>query len=184
MNNVSVELRGTRLTAEVSGDRLRDPVAVQSRDLPAASVREVAVGAAARGSGAAADNMGAAALYRPVTKRIATAEPGRLLPGHSDELDGATVPGTEAGSPWQWVRGPATGVTMPQGALSRPTQDAELHLGDNTAPVLLRDAPAGDYTVEDEAPVGPRPGCSAGRSRAVRERRPLVQARPLRPSAH
>ncbi|MFE4453686.1 family 43 glycosylhydrolase [Streptomyces sp. NPDC056796] len=154
-NNVSVEVRGRRLTAEVTGDRLRDPVAVQSRDLPASAVREGAVGAAARGAGAAADNVGAAALYRPVTKRVAVAPPGRLLPGYGDEFDTNTVPGTRAGSPWQWVRGPAAGVTMSGGALSWPTQDAELHLGDNTASVLLRDAPEGDFTVETKLRFAP-----------------------------
>ena len=34
------------------------------------------------------------------------------------------------------------------GALVWPTQAAELHLGNNTASVLLRDAPDGDYMVE------------------------------------
>ncbi|MFD9504910.1 hypothetical protein [Streptomyces sp. NPDC060035] len=37
---------------------------------------------------------------------------------------------------------------MAGGALSWPTQDAELYLGDNSASVLLREAPLGDYTVE------------------------------------
>ncbi|WP_432106119.1 family 43 glycosylhydrolase [Streptomyces sp. bgisy091] len=154
-NNVSVELRGTRLTVEVSGDRLRDPVAVQSRVVPAAAVRQGAVGAAARGAGAAADNVGAAALYRPVTKRVATGGPGDLLPAHSDEFDGPAVPGTTSGSPWSWVRGPSAGVTMSGGALSWPTQDAELHLGNNTASVLLRDAPKGDFTVETKLRFAP-----------------------------
>ncbi|MGW0784650.1 family 43 glycosylhydrolase [Streptomyces sp. NPDC002913] len=154
-HNVSVELRGTGLTAEVTDDRLRDPVAVQVRDLPAAAVRRGAVGAAARGEGAAADNVGAVALYEPVTKRVAPASPGRLLPGHSDEFDTAAVPGTESGSPWQWVRGQAAGVTMTGGALSWPTQTAELYLGDNTASVLLRDAPKGDYTVETKLRFAP-----------------------------
>ncbi|MFE9722845.1 family 43 glycosylhydrolase [Streptomyces sp. NPDC005794] len=154
-HNVSVELRGTRLTAEVTSDRLRDPVALQSRDLPPAAVRKGAVGAAARGVGAAADNVGAAALYRPVTKRVAVGPPGRLLTGHSDEFGAATVPGTAAGSPWQWVRGPAAGVTVSGGALSWPTQDTELHLGSNTASVLLRDAPEGDYTVETKMRFAP-----------------------------
>ncbi|MFD9811200.1 family 43 glycosylhydrolase [[Kitasatospora] papulosa] len=154
-NNVSVEIRGGRLSAEVSGDRLRDPVALQSRGLPAAAVRKGAVGAAARGTGAAADNVGAAALYRPVTKRVAVAAPGRLLPEHSDEFDTAAVPGTSAPSPWQWVRGPAAGVSMTGRALSWPTRDAELYLGDNTASVLLRDAPGGDFTVETKLRFAP-----------------------------
>ncbi|WP_329211670.1 family 43 glycosylhydrolase [Streptomyces sp. NBC_01708] len=154
-NNVSVELRGTRLTAEVTGDRLRDPVATQSRVLPAAAVRKGAVGAAARGAGAAADNVGAAALYRPVTKRVALDPPGRLLREYSDEFSAATVPGTGSASRWRWVRGPAAGVTMSGGSLSWPTQDAELHLGTNTASVLLRDAPKGDFTVETKMRFAP-----------------------------
>ncbi|MEU2681173.1 family 43 glycosylhydrolase [Streptomyces sp. NPDC007107] len=154
-NNVSVELRGTRLTAEVTGDRLRDPVATQSRVLPAAAVRKGAVGAAARGAGAGVDNVGAAALYRPVTKRVALDPPGRLLREHSDEFSTATIPGTDTASPWRWVRGPAAGVTMSDGALSWPTQDAELHLGTNTASVLLQDAPRGDFTVETKMRFAP-----------------------------
>ncbi|MEW1693269.1 family 43 glycosylhydrolase [Streptomyces sp. NPDC091265] len=154
-HNVSAEVRGTRLTVEVTGDRLRDPVAAQTRDLPAAAVRAGAVAAAARGAGAAADNVGAAPLYRPVTSRAAVPAAGPLLPAHSDEFDSATVPGTTAGSPWQWVRGPAAGVSMSGGSLAWPTQDAELHLGDNSASVLLRDAPRGDYTVETKLRFAP-----------------------------
>ncbi|MFE6936122.1 hypothetical protein ACFVDT_29285 [Streptomyces sp. NPDC057699] len=118
-------------------------------------MRKGAVGAAARGAGAAADNVGAAALYRPVTKRVALDPPGRLLREHSDEFSTATVPGTGTASPWRWVRGPAAGVTMSGGALSWPTQDAELHLGTNTASVLLRDAPKGDFTVETKMRFAP-----------------------------
>ncbi|WP_329213619.1 family 43 glycosylhydrolase [Streptomyces sp. NBC_00683] len=154
-HNVSVELRGTRMTVEVTGDRLRDPVAVQRREVPAAAVRPGAVGAAARGSGAAADNVGAAALYRPVTSRVDPPRTGKLLTAYSDEFDTPAVPGTSPGSPWQWVRGPAAGVTVGGGSLSWPTQDAELYLGDNRASVLLRDAPQGDYTVETRMRFAP-----------------------------
>lgn len=154
-HNVSAEIRGTGLTVEVTGDRLRDPVSTQTRDLPAGAVRAGAVGAAARGTGAAVDNVGAAPLYQPVTSRVAVPAVGALLPDRSDEFDSATVPGTTPGSPWSWVRGPAAGVTMSGGALSWPTQNAELHLGDNTASVLLRDAPQGDYTVETKLRFAP-----------------------------
>ncbi|MFF1837181.1 family 43 glycosylhydrolase [Streptomyces sp. NPDC058231] len=154
-HNVAVETRGTRMTVEVTGDRLRDPVASQTRDLPAVAVRAGAVGAAVRGTGAAADNVGAAALAHPVTVRADVAQPGKLLTGHSDEFDSTTVPGTTAGSPWQWVRGPAAGVAMAGGSLTWPTQDAELHLGDNSASVLVRDAPEGDYTVETKLRFAP-----------------------------
>lgn len=154
-HNVSAELRGTRLTVEVTGDRLRDPVAVQTREVPAAAVRAGAVAAAARGAGAAADNVGAAPLHQPVASRTAVPGVGTPLPSFSDEFDAATVPGTSPGSPWQWVRGPAAGTAMSGGSLSWPTQDAELHLGDNTASVLVRDAPQGDYTVETKLRFAP-----------------------------
>ncbi|MGW1464244.1 family 43 glycosylhydrolase [Streptomyces sp. NPDC002308] len=147
-HTVSAEIRGTRLTVEVTGDRLRDPVGEQTRTLPAAAVHAGAVSAAAKGVGAEADNVGATALYTPVTKRTPVAQPGALLPAYSDEFDTATLPGTTADSAWSWVRGPATGTTMVNGALSWPTSNTELYLGDNTAPVLLRPAPTGDYTVE------------------------------------
>lgn len=154
-HNVSAELRGSRLTVEVTGDRLRDPVAVQTREVPAAAVRAGAVAAAARGAGAAADNVGAAPLNRPVTSRTALPGVGTPLPSYSDEFDAPAVPGTSPGSPWQWVRGPAAGAAMAGGSLTWPTQDAELHLGDNSASVLVRDAPQGDYTVETKLRFAP-----------------------------
>lgn len=61
-HNVAAEVRGTRMTVEVSADRLRDAVATQERTLPATAVRPGKVGVAARGAGAAADNVGATAL--------------------------------------------------------------------------------------------------------------------------
>ncbi|WNF00406.1 family 43 glycosylhydrolase [Streptomyces luomodiensis] len=147
-HNVTAEIRGTRMTVEVSADRLRDAVATQERPLPARAVRSGPVGVAARGAGAAADNVAATALYTPVTDRVPDPGPGRLLPAYSDDFGSTAVPGTTADSPWSWVRGPAPGVTMADGALSWPTQGGELHLGTNTASVLTRDAPRGDYTVQ------------------------------------
>ncbi|MEW2041558.1 family 43 glycosylhydrolase, partial [Streptomyces sp. NPDC005534] len=104
--NVAAELRGTRLTVEVSADRLRDAVATQTRVVPAAAVRAGKVGVAARGAGAAADNMGAAPLSTPVTQRVGDPSPGALLPSYSDEFESASL-----SSAWTWVRGPAAGVT-------------------------------------------------------------------------
>ncbi|MFD7713919.1 family 43 glycosylhydrolase [Streptomyces sp. NPDC059786] len=153
--NVAAEVRGNRLTVEVSADRLRDAVATQVRTLPAAAVRKGRVGVAARGTGAAADNVGATALYTPVTTRVPEPAPGELLADYSDDFGGSAVPGTTDGSPWSWVRGPAAGVTVADGALSWPTQNAELHLSSNTASVLTRPAPSGDYTVETKISFAP-----------------------------
>ncbi|MCT2581565.1 family 43 glycosylhydrolase [Actinophytocola gossypii] len=152
-HNVAVEVRGTRLTVEVTEDRMGDPVALQERHVPRSAARRGAVGVAARGAGVDADNVSAVPLYRPVTERVPEPEVGELLFG--DEFDGAEVPGTTPDSPWRWVRGPAAGLTMTGDELSWPTGNNELHLGNNTAPVLLRDAPAGDFTVETRIEFAP-----------------------------
>ncbi|NBE95577.1 arabinan endo-1,5-alpha-L-arabinosidase [Nonomuraea sp. KC401] len=151
-HNVVAELRGTKLTVQVSAGRLGDPVAEQTRSVPRAAARRGAVGAVARGT-ADADNAGAARLYTPVTERVPEREPGEPLPAHSDEFDGTSV-----GEPWQWVRGQAAGVTVSGGVLSWPTQNAELFRDTNTASVLLRDAPEGDYTVEAKLRFAPAQG--------------------------
>ncbi|MDP4507055.1 beta-xylosidase family glycoside hydrolase [Nonomuraea turcica] len=151
-HTVVAELRGLDLTVQVSGDKLGDPVAVQTRHLPPAAARPGAVGAVACGT-ADADNVGAAKLYTPVTSRIPEPAPGALLPEYSDEFDGTAIDTT-----WQWVRGPASGITVSGGALSWPTQNAELHRTTNTASVLLRDAPEGDYTVETKLDFAPTQG--------------------------
>jgi hypothetical protein len=148
---------------EVSHDRLHDPVAVQHRTVPAGAARAGAVGLAARGPGVAGDTAGAVALYTPVTARTPVPAPGALLPAYSDEFDSAVLPGTGAGSPWSWVRGPAAGLTAGGGTLSWPTQDGDLYLGTNQASVLLRDAPQGDYTVETKIRFAPsQPAQQAG----------------------
>ncbi|MGW2826564.1 family 43 glycosylhydrolase [Streptomyces sp. NPDC001443] len=151
--NVATELRGRQLTVEVSADRLHDAVATQQRTLPAAAAHAGRIGIAARGTGAAADNVGAVTLYSPVTRRVADPQPGRLLPAYSDEFDTPALT-----TDWTWVRGPATGVTTGDGTLSWATQNAELNLGDNTASVLTRAAPAGDFTVESELHLDSGPG--------------------------
>ncbi|WP_245996826.1 family 43 glycosylhydrolase [Streptomyces armeniacus] len=161
--NVAVEVRGTRMTVEVSADRLGDPVATQERGLPAAAARAGKVGTAARGGGTAADNVGAVTAHTPVTSRVPEPEPGALLPEYSDEFDGAAVPGTGPDSPWSWVRGRAPGTAMTGGALSWPTQNAELSLNTDTASVLTRDAPKGDHTVETKIDFAPdQPAQQAG----------------------
>ncbi|MGP3911695.1 family 43 glycosylhydrolase [Nonomuraea sp. 10N515B] len=151
-HTVVAELRGLDLTVQVSGDKLGDPVAVQTRRLPPAAARPGTVGAVARGT-ADADNVGAAKLYTPVATRVPEPAPGELLPEHSDEFNGTAIDAS-----WQWVRGPATGATVSDGALSWPTQNADLHRTTNTASVLLRDAPEGDYTVETKLDFAPTQG--------------------------
>jgi hypothetical protein len=147
------------LTAAVSADNLKEPLGTATLEVPAHSLgfpgdaahdagrpTGVPVGVTARG-GADADNVSLVPAAQPVTQRVADPEPGALLPESSDEFEGGVVPG-EDGSGWSWVRGPADGVRLEGGAFTWPTQAAELHLGNNTASVLTRDAPEGDYLVE------------------------------------
>ncbi|MEU1943993.1 hypothetical protein ABZ554_16510, partial [Streptomyces sp. NPDC020125] len=116
--------RGPGRSGSPRGDRRRRGF-YRAPEVPDSSrVRPGKVGVAARGAGAAADNVGAAALHAPVTTRVPERVPGPLLPAYGDDFDTATVPGTTADSPWSWVRGPASGVTMAEGALSWPTQGA------------------------------------------------------------
>ncbi|GAA4700643.1 family 43 glycosylhydrolase [Promicromonospora umidemergens] len=139
------------LTATVSADNLKEPLGTATLTASAhpssgkGRATEASVGVTARG-GADADNLSLVPAARPVTQRVPDPEPGALLPGSSDEFDGV-VPG-EGGSGWSWVRGPADGVRLDDGALTWPTQRAELYLGTNSASVLTRDAPEGDYLVE------------------------------------
>ena len=79
------------------------------------------IGLAARGAGAAADNVSAAALFQPKTDRAPTPQPGAGLAAYSDEFDGSSL-----GGDWTWVR------------------------EDPDAAVRLRVPDEGDTSVEDE----------------------------------
>jgi arabinan endo-1,5-alpha-L-arabinosidase len=68
--------------------------------------------------------------------------PGRLIRSASDEFGGSAL-----GPGWSWVRQDPN-ATVTGGALRWPTQAADLVGTGNTASVLVRDAPAGDYVVE------------------------------------
>ena len=73
-----------------------------------------------------------------------TTSVGPLLADSSDELDGP-----ELDARWQWVRPEAsTGAHLDDGVLELDTASTQLVEDHNTAAVLLRSAPAGDYTVE------------------------------------
>jgi arabinan endo-1,5-alpha-L-arabinosidase len=72
--------------------------------------------------------------------------PGRLDASRSDEFDGE-----ESRPEWKWVRDPAGRVE--KGQYVWPTQDADLHKDDNTASVMLQDAPKGDWTVETKLTI-------------------------------
>jgi arabinan endo-1,5-alpha-L-arabinosidase len=140
-HNVAAELRGRVLTVEVTDARLHDPVAAQRRVLPHGTGGAGAVGAAARCGPADAANLGATHLYDPVRHPVPPPRVGEVV--FADQFDDGSLDPS-----WTWVRGPDPAATETGGVLRWPTQPGDLVGPDETASVLLRDAPAGAYTVE------------------------------------
>ncbi len=90
------------------------------------------------------DDVTVARLYRPVEDRAPLPQVGRVAPAYSDTFSGGLEP------EWAWVREPtgADAARVENGQLLWPTQRGDLTGDSDNASVLLRDAPAGDYTVE------------------------------------
>jgi arabinan endo-1,5-alpha-L-arabinosidase len=145
-HNLAVEVRGTSMSVAVTEARLGDPVAVQQVSLPASLPGPGAVGAAGRGGTADADNLGAAPLFQQVANAAPPPTVGALDPAFSDEFDGSALDPA-----WSWMRAAAGQETG--GVYRWPTQDGDLFKDTNSASVLLRDAPAGDYTVETKLTI-------------------------------
>jgi arabinan endo-1,5-alpha-L-arabinosidase len=83
-------------------------------------------------------------------------EPGPALEAFSDELDADALD-----AKWSWVRPPAeTSFALVAGQLRVNAPVADLFEGNNTAPVLLENAPAQDYLVETKVTLDvPAEGC-------------------------
>jgi arabinan endo-1,5-alpha-L-arabinosidase len=83
-------------------------------------------------------------------------EPGRLLRGRSDDFSGSSL-----GRGWSWVREPAPGTwRVSGGALRWQTQAGDLFEGSNTASVLVRDLPDGDWVAQTRVRLNvPAEGC-------------------------
>jgi beta-xylosidase len=145
-HNVAAELRGRVLTVEVTDARLNDPVGVQRRVLPPGTGGAGAVGAAARCGPAEAANLGAARLYVPVASQVPPPQVGEVV--YEDQFDDGAIDPS-----WTWVRGPDPAATETGGALRWPTQPGDLVGANETASVLLRDAPDGAYTVETKLAI-------------------------------
>lgn len=81
--------------------------------------------------------------------------PGKLQTRYSDDFNNGLDPA------WSWVRPPAAGsYGVTNGVLRLPIQKAELFVNDNTASVLLRDQPRGDYVFQAKVRVDvPDKGC-------------------------
>jgi hypothetical protein len=137
-HNVAVQVRGGRLTAALTEARQSGPVVSVDLRLPP-GVTDGRVGVAGRGT-ADVDNLSAAPLYRPETRPVPAPRAGRLV--YSDEFSGNAL-----GTGWSWVRRDGAAYVA-HGQLNWPVEGADLVGTANTAGVLLRDAPTGDYTVE------------------------------------
>ncbi|HVD28507.1 MAG TPA: family 43 glycosylhydrolase, partial [Mycobacteriales bacterium] len=144
-HELAVEVRDGVLTAEYGPSGLPGHEVVSVR-------AAVGRGATAGHFGALAgcgdiDDVTAARLYRPVTASAPTPLVGAVDPAYSDEFTGGLEPG------WTWVRQPTPLPQVVGGQLVWPTQRADLTGPGNDASVLLRDAPAGDYTVETKVTI-------------------------------
>ena len=134
---LTVELRDGRLTAEVG------PAGVL--DAPVATVRGSGRAGRLTVLGGEVADLTAVPLHQPVTRTVPDPRVGRVT------LDEAFDGPLRAG--WTWLREPATPPTVQDGALVWPTQAADLTGTGNDASVLLRDAPAGDWTAETKVTI-------------------------------
>ena len=93
--------------------------------------------------------------YKPNIARYD--QPGPLLEDYSDEFsDGVLSP------QWRWVRPPPPELEWKEERdhFRFNVQEADLHEGNNTAPVLIENAPPGDYMVEARVRFNaPEEGC-------------------------
>ncbi|MEJ3405733.1 family 43 glycosylhydrolase [Rathayibacter sp. YIM 133350] len=89
--------------------------------------------------------------YRPVSVQ----EPKRLLERYSDEFSGPTL-----NAAWTWQRSDiAPTATLADGVLRLPIQAGDLYVDADSAAVLLRDAPRGDFVVEAKVRLNVPGGC-------------------------
>ncbi|MFC7624433.1 family 43 glycosylhydrolase [Microlunatus sp. GCM10028923] len=138
-HELDVRVDGRTVIAEVTEAGLHDPLARAELDL-ANALRGGTLGILAESGEVDVDDVTVADLAAPVTERVAEPKAGAELPGAAEEFDGPL------GNDWSWVRDPA--ATVGDGALTFPVQSGDLTGTTNSASVLLRDVPAGDWIVE------------------------------------
>jgi len=142
---LSVEVSDGVLTARVGPSGLpgHEPVAVRATVGRGATSGRFGVLAGC----ADVDDVTAATLVQPVTRAVAPPRVGGVDPAYSDEFT------TALGPQWTWVRPPADLPQVENGQLGWPTQAGDLTGPGNDASVLLRDPPAGDWTVETKVTI-------------------------------
>jgi arabinan endo-1,5-alpha-L-arabinosidase len=138
-HELELRLHRKRLVAELSEAGLYDPQARVEIDLRR-PLRSGSLRLLASGAPVDIDDVTVADLHEPVTRRVADPSRGRLLRDHSEEFD------RPLGPEWEWVRDPA--ATVASGMLRFPVQTGDLTGTSNSASVLLRRPPHGDWMVE------------------------------------
>ncbi|MEE6274471.1 family 43 glycosylhydrolase [Georgenia sp. MJ206] len=136
---LSVEVRAGVLHVRLSESRLGDVLSEVRLDLPPGAQGVAPVSLVAGDGPAHVDNLSVVEAYVPVTERVPEPEAGELL--LAEEFDAPL----EAG--WTWVR-PDEAVTVTDGELVWPLTGADLVGPGGTGPLLLRDAPAGEWILE------------------------------------
>jgi arabinan endo-1,5-alpha-L-arabinosidase len=88
------------------------------------------------------------------TKLVKPQVVGQLL--DADEFTGGSLDGG-----WSWAEGRTGDVTVSDGLLRWEVEHTDLYVDSNTASVLVRDAPSGDYVVETKVRLSglPDEGC-------------------------
>ena len=141
-HTIAVEVRGQSLTAELTDARLNDPYAVATLQLPRALADARGAGVASTCGRVEMDNIAITRLYVPQRDRAAVPTLGTLDPAASDTFD------EPLDADWEWVRGPDPDAVVAGGNLTWPTESGDTVGPGGNAPLLLRDAPEGNYVAE------------------------------------
>ncbi|WP_165368045.1 family 43 glycosylhydrolase [Phytoactinopolyspora endophytica] len=147
-HELDIHIRDGALEATVTDAGLDDPLAMAEISVPQ-GLRNGRFGLISEHASASFDDVTAADLYTPATTKEPDPELGPLDPEISDEFE------SELDTGWTGIREPDAAVD--DGELTLPVQQAELidqrPVADDTASLLLRDAPQGDWTAETRVTV-------------------------------
>lgn len=147
-HELEIRIRGRTLRAEVSNVGQYGPVATVQTRLPRQRGAGL-LGLTADDTDAGFDDITAASLATPVTTKAPDPEVGPPDASLAEEFDNTL------GDEWNWVREPAADVES--GQLAFGVQSGEIideRPGpDNTASLLLRELPEGDWTAETRVRV-------------------------------
>ncbi len=141
-HSLSLQVRGGVAVASLTNARLGDPLATLTLPLTGPRSGLAGSGALAAGAGIGVDNLSVLPAAAPLTRLVSEHVPDQLDRTASDEFDGSALsPG------WTWVR-EDTAATVSGGALTWPTEAADLTGTSNNAGVLLRDPGSGPWTIK------------------------------------